>query len=158
VAVLFATGIAVGASQLATPDNIASYYIWRLQKDNGTEHDHLRAREKLLEYLRNTERPYRELVRLLTVPNLPAKTADDVLSLFLRSQPATVRTLDIQPLVAESLRTENSYLRIRIQKVLLYLAMEKGSQVPQNLLDWQPDPKDTATSIDQIIHQWKQVR
>ena len=31
-------------------------------------------------------------------------------------------------------------------------------QVPQNLLDWQSDPKDTATSVDQIIRQWRQVK
>jgi hypothetical protein len=159
VAVLLATGIAVGASQLATPEHIASYYVWRLHKDNGTDYDHFRAKEKLLGYLGNSETPYRELIRLLTVPNLPAKTADNVLGLLLQSrQLAPAKAVDIQALLVDSLHTDNSDIRARIQKVLLYLAKEKGSAVPQNLLDWQPDSKDTATSIDQIIRQWKQVK
>ncbi len=159
VAVLVLGGIAAGTHRLATPENIASYYVWRLRTDNGTDYDHFRAREKLLGFLGSTQTPYRQLTRLLTVPNLPAKTADSILSLLLQSrQLAPAQSAGLQALLIESLHTENSDIRTRIQKVLLYLAAEKNCQVPKNLADWQPDPKDTATSIDQIVLQWRQVK
>ena len=131
VAVLFATRIAVGAYLVATPENIASYYVWRLHKDNGTDSDHFRAKEKLLGYLGNSPTPYRELTRLLTVPNLRARTADNVLALLLQSrQLAAAKAVDIQGLLVESLHTDNSDIRARIQKVLSLSGQGEGHSSP----------------------------
>jgi hypothetical protein len=148
VAVLFATGIAVGAYLVATPENIASCYVWRLHKDNGTDSDHFR-KVKIVGIPRKLVNTVSGTHTALDRANLPAKTADNVLALLPQSrQLAAAKAVDIQGLLGESRHTHNSDIRARIQEVLLYLAKEKGIQVPQNLLDWQSDPKDTATSVD----------
>jgi hypothetical protein len=121
---------------------------WQLHKDNGTDSDHFR-KGKIVGIPRKLVNTVSGTHTALDRANLPAKTADNVLALLPQSrQLAAAKAVDIQGLLGESRHTHNSDIRARIQEVLLYLAKEKGIQVPQNLLDWQSDPKDTATSVD----------
>ena len=58
----------------------------------------------------------------------------------------------------DALRTENSDIRTRIHKVLLYLAKDRGSVVPTDLENWQSDPKNSPTDVDNIAGQWSRVK
>ena len=60
-------------------------------------------------------------------------------------------------LLVDSLRSENSDIRERIQKTLLYLAADRNLTVPTDLQNWNSDPKNTAADIDTIIKKWRQV-
>jgi hypothetical protein len=147
-----------GALWMSTPPARARYYVWRLHKDNGTDYDRYRAQKKLSGYLANTPPAYSDLIGLLRVPNLPVTTADRVLGLLLETRrEAWASKVDLQGMLVESLRTENSDVRTRIQKLLLYLADEKQSQVPTELQNWRSDPKNTSTDVDQVIKKWQQV-
>jgi hypothetical protein len=161
VAIILILLARTGISPLRTPENVARYYIWRLQKANATDHDHFRAREALPAYLAeaNTPAAYVQLTGLLRSPGLPVETADVILTLLVRSQQlAPTQGPEIKNLLAESLRADNVEVRTRVQTILLYLARERGSTVPTDLQSWQPDPKNTVTDTDQIIKKWKQVK
>jgi hypothetical protein len=144
---------------LSTASNRARYYVWRLQKDNATDYDRFRARTKLLTYLDSTPSTYGRLSDLLKVPNLPVKTADSVLGLLVQSRQSAERNkVDLQVLLVDALHTENSDIRGRIQKALLYLAKDRGAAVPTELQTWQSDPKQTSIDIENLIEQWSQVK
>jgi hypothetical protein len=95
----------------------------------------------------------------MRAPNLPVKTADDVLGLLVEAHPAAIsQGVDLLGLLFDSLRTDNADVRRRIQETLLYLSKEEGLTIPKDLQDWRPDAKDSATDIDQMIKKWQQVR
>jgi len=93
------------------------------------------------------------------VPNLPVKTADSILGLLVETRHSAANShVDLQALLVDALRTENSDVRTRIHKVLVYLAKDRGSIVPPDLENWQSDPKDSATVVDKIVGQWSCVK
>jgi hypothetical protein len=109
--------------------------------------------------LESTPSIYSELIDVLKVPNLPVKTADSVLGLIVETrQSAPNNHVDLQALLVGALRTENSDIRGRIQKVLLYLANDRHATVPDGLKTWQSDPKQSSMDIDQLVEQWSQVK
>jgi hypothetical protein len=145
--------------RLGTPLNYARYYVWRLHKDNASDYDRFRSRTKLLGYVATTPSIYSQLTHLLKVPNLPVKTADNILGLLVETrQSAAKNKVDLQSLLVDALRTENPDIRMRIHKVLLYLARERGATVPAELENWQSDPKQSAVDIDKITEQWSRVK
>ncbi len=149
------TGIAVvGFLEARKPENIARYYVWRLRKDNATDYDRFRAQHKLAPYL--AKDAYQQLAFVLQTPNLSGKTADNILGLMLQTRNTAAKDIDLRQLLIESLRTENSDIRLRIYKVLVYLGEERGMD-PKAMQDWQPDPKDTPTRVDQMIGKWKEI-
>jgi hypothetical protein len=144
---------------LSTASNRARYYVWRLHKENATDYDRFRATTKLLGYLDSTPSTYAMLTNLLKVPNLPVKTADSVLGLLVQSRESAEKNrVDLQGLLVDALHTENSDIRGRIQKALVYLAKERGAAVPAELENWQSDPKQTSMDIDKLIEQWSHVK
>ena len=99
------------------------------------------------------------LTHLLKVPSLPVKTAENVLGLLVETRQSAARNgVDLQALLVDALRTENSDIRMRIHKVLVYLAKDRGSVVPPELENWQSDPKYSATDVDKIAGQWSRVK
>jgi hypothetical protein len=167
VAAVLLAGVAVAVwgpetrlgTPISTPSHRAQYYIWRLHKDNTTDYDRFRAETKLRGYLESTPSIYSELIDVLKVPNLPVKTADSVLGLIVETrQSAANNHVDLQALLVGALRIENSDIRGRIQKVLLYLANDRHATVPDGLKTWQSDPKQSSMDIDQFVEQWSQVK
>ena len=155
--VLFSAAI-TGGLQFRSPDLRASYYVWRLQKENGTEYDHYRARTNLRAYLDAAPTVYSSLAALLRAPNLSDKTADNILSIFVEMKGrAQSHNVNLLCLLEDSLRTDNSDIRERVQKTLLYLADDRHLTVPPELQNWNSDPKDTAADIDSIIKKWHQI-
>jgi hypothetical protein len=156
--VLLASAVG-GVWGIGTPLNHARYYIWRLHKDNATDYDRFRARSKLLGYLITTPSAYSQLVHVLKVPSLPVKTAESILGLIVETRQSAAKSgVDLQALLVDALRTENSDIRNRIQKVLVYLAKDRGSAVPSDLETWQSDPKYSATDVDKIAGEWSRVK
>jgi hypothetical protein len=144
---------------VSTPFHRAQYYIWRLHKDNATDYDRFRAATKLLGYLESTPSIYPELVDVLKVPNLPVKTADSILGLIVETRQSAANShVDLQALLVGALRTENSDIRGRVHKVLLYLANDRHATVPDGLKTWQSDPKQSSMDIDQLVEQWSQIK
>ncbi len=159
VALALIVGVVWGIGRIYTPENLAHYYVWRLQRSNTTDYDQYRARRELLKRLPTAKRAYERLAELLRMPNLPVKTADEVLGVLVEAHmSAAVQGVDLPNLLFDSLRTENSDTRRRIQDILIYLSKEKGVTVPKKLLDWKPDAKDSATDIDEMIKEWRQVK
>lgn len=159
VALCLVTALAAALWGLGTPENYAKYYVWRLHKGNATDYDRFRSNGKLAKYLEASPSVDAQLAGLLRAPSLPVKTADNILSLFTGiPKPALNSHTELLHSLSESLRTENPDLRPRIQKALLYVADKKGAEVPQDLRSWQPDAKNTATDIDQMIGKWMQVK
>jgi hypothetical protein len=158
VAMLLLVLVIASVHILNTPAHFAQYYVWRVHKSNGTDYDRYRARNKLANFLQRAPSAYSDLAVVLTIPNLPVNTADSVLSLLLASRhDAAAHNVQLESVLADSLRTENSDIRSRIQKVLLYLANERHANVPKDLDEWRPDPKETPTDIDARIKEWHGV-
>jgi len=159
VAVLVAAVLAWGIHSIDTPENLGHYYAWRLQRNNTTDFDRFRAKRELLQRLRTTTASYARVAALLRTPNLPVKTADDVLGLLVEAHSAAAsQGVDLPGLLFDSLRSENADIRRRIQDTLLYLSKEQGLTIPKELQDWKPDAKDSAADVDQIIKKWQQVK
>jgi hypothetical protein len=159
VAVLLVILLAWGFRKVDTPENLGHYYVWRMQRNNTTDFDRFRAKRELLRRLRTPPAPYARVAALMRAPNLPVKTADDVLGLLVEAHPAAIsQGVDLLGLLFDSLRTDNADVRRRIQETLLYLSKEEGLTIPKDLQDWRPDAKDSATDIDQMIKKWQQVR
>jgi hypothetical protein len=130
--------------------------VWRLHKDNATDFDRFRAQHRLPAYL--GKGAYQQLALVLQIPNLPGKTADNILSLMLQTRAtAAAQDADLSRLLIESLCTENADVRLRIYKVLVYLAVEHGMD-PKAMDDWQPDTKDSSSRIDQMMKHWKEMK
>jgi hypothetical protein len=157
-AILLSSAVA-GVWSIGTPYNHARYYIWRLHKDNASDYDRFRARTKLLGYVATTPLTYSQLTNLLKIPNLPVKTADTVLGLLVETrQTAAKNGVNLQALLVDAFRTDNSDIRARIHKVLVYLAKDRGATLPPELENWQSDPKNSATDIDKIAAQWSAIK
>lgn len=148
--------LVAGIHKARNPENQALYYIWRLRKENSTDYDRFRARARLRAYLGNTT--YRELAYALRTPNLPPKNVDDILGLFLENRDTQgAKDANTWQLLIDSLRTENSDTRSRVYKQLVYIGTEHKMD-PKAMQDWQPDPKDSATRIDEMIKKWDEVK
>ena len=148
----------MGARALNTPSNWASYFVWRLHKDNGTDIDRYRAKSKLGGYLASDATVCPKLAVQLKVPNPSVKTADDILALLVANWDRTASQDDcLRNDLADTLRMENSDMRARIQRDLLYLASERHLTVPADLQGWQSDPKNSATDLDTVIDKWRHV-
>jgi hypothetical protein len=159
VALLLAVFVAWGIRRVDTPENLGHYYVWRLQRNNTTDFDRFRAKRELLRRLRIPSAPYDRVAALMRTPNLPVKTADDVLGLLIEAHSAAAsQGVDLLGLLFDSLRTENADIRRRIQDTLLYLSEERGLTIPKDLQDWKPDAKDSAADVDQMIKKWQQVK
>jgi len=144
--------------ELSRPAYQASYFVWRLHKPNATDADRYRARTKLGQFLATDPTIYPQLTGLLTTPNLPVKTAEEILSLLVETRDrAENQNQRLRSLLVDSLRSDNSDIRERIQKTLLYLAADRNLAVPPELQNWNSDPKNTAADIDTIIKKWRQV-
>lgn len=155
VAIVLTVTVASCLHEASEPEHMAAYYVWRLRKDSATDYDRFRAQQKLVPYL--SKNAYQQLASALQTPNLPGKTADNILAVMLRTRgTAAAKDANLSQLLIDSLRTENSDVRLRIYKVLVYLGQEHGMD-PKAMQDWQPDPKDTPTRIDEMIKQWKKI-
>jgi len=156
--VLICAATACGLELTDEPADRASYFVWRLQKENGTDLDRSRAETKLGQYLATDSRVCPKLAALLRTPSPSVKIADNVLSLLVEDWDRTASQDDcLRNDLADTLRTDNSDIRARIQKTLLYLAADRHLTVPADLQSWQSDPKNTAADLDTIIHKWRQV-
>ncbi len=160
VVALVLLGCVAGALRgLATPDHRANYYVWRLHKANITDYDRFRTQTQLREYLATTPATYSQLTSLLKAPNLPMKTADNILGLLVETRQSALKSrVDLHGLLIDALRTENPDIRTRIHKTLLYLAKDRGAVVPLELENWQSDPKHSAIDIDKLSEQWSRVK
>src|SRR5262249_37551726 len=140
VAILLGSAAAGFIAWAQKPEQMAQYYVWRLRKDNATDYDHFRARRRLPNYL--SRAAYQELAAALRIPNLPVKTADNILGLMLECRGTTAANdANLSGLLMDALRTENPDIRQRIYKVLMYLADEQHLDTT-SMQAWQPDPKD----------------
>jgi hypothetical protein len=160
IAVAFVLLCAAAACEirLNTPTNQASYFVWRLHKENGTEIDRYRARRELGQYLATDSEVSAKLTALLATPGLPVATADNILSLLIETRDrATGPSRRLLSLLAEALRANNSDVRERIQKTLVYLAADRQLTVPAELQNWNSDAKNTAADLDTVIKQWRTV-
>ena len=158
VAAVLLIGAVAGVAEAQTPNNFARYYLWRLRKTNATDFDRFRARRRLSGYLATTPDTYPRLTVVLSDPNLSPKAADDVLELLLENRAAAAKqNIDLQRTLIGALRTENSDVRSRIQKELVYLADENHSKIPQDLRDWKPDSKDSSIAIEEYLKKWSQA-
>lgn len=159
VALILLVSVASAVRGLGTPQNRARYYVWRLHKDNATDYDRFRAETKLREYLATTPSTCSQLINLLKMPNLSTKTADKILGLLVETrQFAFKKRIDLQALLVDALRTENSDIRTRIHKNLVYLAKDRGAALPPELENWQSDPKHSAIDIDKLYEQWTRIK
>jgi hypothetical protein len=158
VAMVLLTTAGTCALELSTPANEANYFVWRLHKGNATDIDLFRAKTMLVQFLATDPTVYSKLTGLLLTPNLPVKTADSILSLLVETrESAQKQKAHLGSLLVESLRTENSDIRERIQKTLVYLATDQHMTVPPDLQNWSADPKNTAADIDKIVKEWQTV-
>jgi hypothetical protein len=138
----------------------ARYYLWRFQKVNATAADRFRAIQHLEKGLQQPDPKYREVVRQeltsrLRFELLPLETADRILKLLLhQSLLASDRLLDE---LADSLRTDNSDLRVRTQKELVYIGDQRGLPVPPELRGWKPGKEDALVCIDTVANTWVQI-
>ena len=156
IGVALLTMVGVGVHEAQKPQNRALYYVWRLRKDSTTDYDRFRARTKLKNYL--DRETYEQLAYALRTPNLSAKNADNILALYLETRNTqAAQQADTWHLLIDSLRTENSDTRLRIYKELVYIGVEHKMD-PKQMQDWQPDPKDSAIRIDEMIKQWNEVK
>jgi hypothetical protein len=158
VAVILIGAASACVFELRRPAYQTSYFVWRLHKENATDADRYRARTKLGQFLATDPTVYPQLTGLLTTPNLPVKTAEEILSLLVETRDrAESQNQRLRSLLVDSLRADNSDIRERIQKTLLYLAADRNLTVPTDLQNWNSDPKNTAADIDTIIKKWRQV-
>ncbi len=99
------------------------------------------------------------LVAAVLLASAVGGVADSILGLLVETrQSATKNGVDLQALLVDALRTENSDIRTRIHKVLVYLAKDRGAAVPPDLENWQSDPKYSATDVDKTAAQWSRVK
>jgi hypothetical protein len=156
--VLVAAGF-YGVVRLGTPQHIAAYYMWRLEKPNATAYDRYRAGERLLAYLGDRETSAEictGLTRILRFDALPLDTADRILAILIASRDRTSRNgVDLPALLLDSLRTGNPDIRLRIQGTVLYVARERGREPDSALKDWQPAKQDSPALIDEKIRVWR---
>jgi hypothetical protein len=157
VAAVLICGATLGLHRLWTSENLGRYYVWRLAKTNATDVDHFRARQHLVKYLAQTETPYGDLTLLLRNGGLPIKTAENILSLLVETRDSTkAHKVNLPFLLADSLRTDNPDIRVRIHDVLKYCGDERRLEIG-DLRDWKPSAKDTSTDIDARVKEWKKV-
>lgn len=152
--------VGVGAYQLQTPVYRARYDVWRFEKPNGTAADRARATQRLEEGLRTGKPEYvaavqGELTAHLRYRAVPLETADRMLKLLFQKT-GEVRPGVIQAL-ADSLRTDDADLRVRIEKVLVYLAEERKLTIPAELRDWLPSKEDAPTCVDRAANAWARL-
>jgi len=138
----------------------AHYHLWRFQKINATSADRFRALQHLEEGLRGADPKYGELVRQqlthqLRFEMLPLETADRILRLLLNKSLAMSDALTVE--LADSLRNENSDLRARTQKELVYIADARDLQIPSELRSWKPGKEDAPTCIDAVSNTWAKL-
>jgi len=160
IAVAFVLLCAAAACEirLNTPSNQASYFVWRLHKENGTEIDRYRAESRLGDYLSGYSAVCPMLADQLRVPNLTSKTADTIFALLIANWDRTTSQDDcLRNDLADSLRMDNPDARARLQKTLLYLAADRQLTVPAALQNWNSDAKNTAADLDTVIKQWRAV-
>jgi hypothetical protein len=159
VVCLLAALALASARELRNPEYRALYYTWRIVKPNSTDSDRFRARTHLRTYLDKAPGAYGGLIGGLRTPNLQVKTADDILALILEMKgTATESGVDIRGKLAEAMRTDNSDVRERIQKVLLYMADRDHLDVPEPVKAWHSDPKNSSSDVDLLIREWRSVR
>jgi hypothetical protein len=159
VGIVLASFAGTFAWELRNPQYRASYYIWRLVKQANTDNDRFRARTMLTVCLEQSPGAYGELIARLRNPNIPVKTADDILSLVLElKDSAAQHKVDLRDELADAMRTDNSDVRERIQKVLVYLSSRDGLSVPDELKAWHSDPKNSASDIDERVSEWHSVK
>jgi hypothetical protein len=109
-------------------------------------------------YLATDSEVSAKLTALLATPGLPVATADNILSLLIETRDrATGSSGQLLSLLADALRADNSDIRERIQKTLLYLAADRQLTVPAELQNWNSDAKNTAADLDTVIKQWRTV-
>ncbi len=157
VAAVLISGATLALDRLRTSENLGHYYVWRLAKANATDVDHFRARQHLVKYLAQTKTPYGDLTLLLRNGGLPIKTAENILSLLVETRDSTeAHEANLPFLLADSLRTDNPDIRVRIHDVLKYCGDERRLKIG-NLRDWKPSAKDTSTDIDARVKEWKKV-
>jgi hypothetical protein len=138
--------------------NMGRYYEWRLKKDNATDIDRYRARNKLLEYSRMDMGPVVDLVSSLRYSGITSKVADNVFAIVLEARTASLQSEKAMiGALVESLRTDNAAIRTRINETLLYIAKDKGITVSDELKNWKPNQKENLNDIDTLVEKWKQV-
>jgi hypothetical protein len=147
-----------GLRELRQPKYLAAYYTWRLTKD-GTDYDRYRARTNLVWYLESNPDSFAPLIAKLKTPALPVKTADAILSLAVELKDCAARHhVDLRGELADAMRSDNSDVRERVQRVLLYLAENDHITVPHDVSTWHSDPKNSISEIDTLIGQWHSLK
>lgn len=156
-----AVGAMVLALQLRDPVYQAGYYLWRLEKTNATVSDRFRAEQHLEQGLRHGDSGFIRTVRdrlkaRLRYAALPLETGDRMLAVLFQGTGGQFDSSLIADL-AESLRTENADLRSRTEKVLVYLADQRGLKLPAALREWKPGKEDALTCVDAAANAWKRI-
>jgi hypothetical protein len=160
-AVLVVVLLVIAAGQVRDPKYEARYYLWRFEKPNATQVDRFRAAQHLEQGMRSGKSDFvrivrQELATRLRFDALPLDTADRMLQLFFQKT-AVAPDASLIEILAESLRTDNPDLRVRTQKVLLYLAEECHLTIPEALRTWRPSKEDAATCVDTVANAWSLV-
>jgi hypothetical protein len=159
VCLILLGGAGVAAAMLRNTSIVSHYFLWRLDKSNDSDVDRFRAEKRLGTYLANEPSVCAGLAEMLTAPNLADKTEKAINSILIANWDKTVRPDDcLRDHLADSLRMENSDMRARLQKTLVYLAASRHLSVPPALANWQPDAKDGPADIDAEVKLWKQVK
>jgi hypothetical protein len=159
----------------------AWYYQWRFTKANSSEMDRFRSRNYFQSQLRAAaEANNRAHIEAVLAPMLvklrfkecPNRVAEDVLRLAVDCHNPAIDAV-VFPQLIESLRTENSDIRLRMQRSLIDLyhadycapsaAAPEGSaaamtckpELEEGIIDWVPANDDSPGKIDTYVRAWQ---
>lgn len=151
--------VLMGSRQLADPEMMMRYYVWRLEKPATTLLDQYRASDELAAYLAQDQSAayvIPALARMLRKPGLTVERVNMVLQLLLAQH---CQLLDQdgtlpQALIA-SLRAPNVDVRARIHQALLFLASTCKESISEELKNWSPARGDSTTELEVWINRWR---
>jgi hypothetical protein len=134
----------------------AEYYLWRLGKTNSTSTDQHRARNMLVELMRNPsiEGPITaELATMLREPGLQIERVDLILRTLLEAYTKGIGNPTMPTLLVHSLRGSSVDARTRINDVLKYLAGQCSTKFDEGS-SWKPGDADSTTLLEERIKKW----
>jgi len=133
------------------------YSQWRFVKANNTELDRFANRNYLIGQLQagNFEYVLTPILASLRYKNCPNTLADDVLRLLVDTHEPNMNKV-VMPQLIDSLRTENSDIRLRIHRTLIDLS--KSAYDVNSLkeeLSWVPAKDDSPGLVDAHVRAWQ---
>ncbi len=158
--------LAVGVSLFFSKPVQLWYYHWRFVKTNASDLDEFRAREYLASALRkasgNGEAADQEVSSILSpvieklrYKNVPPQLADAIERLIMDCHSSPVDRLAIPQLI-ETLKNENSDIRLHIQETLATLCEMDfhATALPDTIAKCVPRKEDSAGDIADKVAAW----